>query len=750
MTVVRFEETKGADVAVSDTEAEAGREPVVFRDVTALLEAQSVAVIGASDRDGNIGGVAMRHLVTFGFEGDVWPVHPTAQTVAGRRAYASLDDLPRRPDLAIIGLAAEPAVDMAERCGRAGIPGAVIWAGGFAESGEKGKRLQARLQQVAAETGLNVCGPNCLGFTNTSTGLTASYSSGLFDVEELASGAISLVSQSGGVTATAVALAGRAGYGFRHVVSVGNEAVLSVADFVNHFVSDDEVRVITVYMEGVQDGRQLTAALHRAHVARKPVIVLKGGRSPAAAAAAKSHTAALAGVDAVFSAVMERFGVVQVGSVEELLDTASFLSSLTTEQLTAGRRVAIVSTGGGGGVLSADQCHRHGLEVPPLPAEVVARVQPHLTPLAAISNPTDLTPDSINQAAWRAQLPEGLRNLARGDHVDAVLFLAAGQAHRAGEITEVIRGLRQATDKPVCVSWPAAPLDAIVGLAGQGVYAFPEHERAARALGHLGRYQPATGIHSRRAGQLDAGSASAVMDAVEALQVSEPATVHEHRCRSLLEAARIPVAAGREVTRPDDLAVAATAVGYPVVLKAIAEEVTHRHAAGLVALNLGTPEALLAAADETRAAAEAAGSAFSGWLVEAMVGGDWEFLVSAITDAQFGLMISVGVGGVLTEVLDDVAIAPAPLSLVDATELIGALRAVRSGALTLDAVALNELAALIARFSELSELLPWQDFAFELNPCKVSSTSAVAVDALLIVNDASRDGGGLESAVRQP
>lgn len=717
-----------------------------FPDLTGLLQARSVAVVGASDRDGNIGGIAVRHLVRFGFAGDVWPVHPTAATVAGLPAYPDIAALPGRPDLAIIGLPAAKAVDMAEQCGRAGIGNAVIWAGGFSETGPAGRRLQERLARVCADTGVNLCGPNCLGLINTSTRLTATYSSGLFETEELLPGTISMVSQSGGITAAALALAARAGHGFRHVVSVGNEAVISAADFIHHFAADPAVRVITGYLEGVKDGAKLVAALRAAHAAGKPVVLLKGGRSAESARAAMSHTAVLAGEDRVFTAVLARYHVITVHSVEELLDTAFLLNSVRADQLGAGRNVAITSTGGGGAVLATDQCIRHGLSVPPLSQPVVEQARSRLTPLAAVGNPTDLTPESLNQESWRRQLPDALATIAADPGVDMILFLAAAMRHRADQIVKVIAGLRESTDKPVCVSWPLAPTEALAALASQGVHAFPEHDRAARALGHLAGYlPPAAGPGQPPAPERVptdphiAAEVTRVLDALDLPGTSDlpgPVIVPEHRCRPLLAAAGLDMAPGSVATTVADAIAAAGEVGYPVVVKAATDQVTHRYAAGLVRLGVTSDTELTAAARGIFQRAETAGIQVEGLLVQNMVAGEWEFLVSAFTDEQFGLMVSVAVGGVFTELWDDVVLAPGPLTPDAAERMVRGLRLFQARPQALDQVSPAALASFVSRFSVLAGLLPWPRFTFEINPCKCGPDGAVAVDSLLIVGGA--------------
>ncbi|MFI5614835.1 acetate--CoA ligase family protein [Amycolatopsis sp. NPDC051903] len=696
-----------------------------FRDIRGLLDARSVAVVGASDREGNIGGTAIRHLLKFGYTGEIWPVHPSAETVAGLPAYRSVAELPGVADLAILAVPAARAVELVAECGAAGIRNGVVWAGGFAESGPEGRALQDRLVAACAQTDFNLCGPNCLGLINTGTKLTATYSSGLFDFDTMLTGTVSMVSQSGGITAASMALAARAGWGFQHVVSVGNEAVVSAADFIHHYANDNGVRVIAAYLEGVQDGPKLVAALKEAHAAHKPVVILKGGRSAESAEAAKSHTAVLAGVDKVFSAVMRDCGVTLVRSLEELLDVCSLFSSLRPEQLGAGGRIAITTTGGGGGVLATDQCVSRGVAVPRLAAATVEAAGAKLTPLAAVGNPTDLTPESFYQEKWRAQLPAALAALAADDGVDGVLFLAQAMRHRAQHVVAAVEALRSATDKPMCVSWPLAPEEALTSLASLGIYAFPEHDRAARALGHLGGYRP----HTADSAVADAAVPDQVTSLVAEWAITGPAVVAEHRCRPLLTAAGLPVVDGIHAHSIDE----AAGFGFPLVLKGVTGEVTHRYAAGLVKLGVADREELATAWKTITTRAETDGVALDGMLVQRMADGDTEFLVSAFTDDQFGVMVSVGVGGVLAEALDDVVLMRAPVTPEAAVAHIRELKLFERAPKLVSGVDLAALGGFVANLGALAAALPWRKFTLEINPVKAVAAGVVALDALLIV-----------------
>ncbi len=335
-----------------------------FADVQRLLEPRSIAVIGASDAPGSLGGTVVRFLQRFGYPGPIWPVNPRRDRVAGLPCYPAPQALPEPADLALLAVPAAAVVEVVRACAAAGIGHGIVWAGGFAEIGGEGRARQDALVEVCRETGFRLCGPNCIGIINVHLPMVASFASALLATDRLLPGNISMVSQSGGMATVAQALAQEAGFGFRHVISSGNEAVLTTADFIHALVRDAETKVIAAYVEGVRDPEKLLLALAAAREARKPVIMLKGGSTAASARAALAHTGALAGEERVWDAVLREHAVIRVHSQEELLDVALALSGADLARLPAGTGVATITYGGGSGVLAADQCARLGLHTP--------------------------------------------------------------------------------------------------------------------------------------------------------------------------------------------------------------------------------------------------------------------------------------------------------------------------------------------------------------------------------------------------
>ncbi|MBL8702419.1 MAG: acetate--CoA ligase family protein [Alphaproteobacteria bacterium] len=701
-----------------------------FPDLTRLLAPASIAVVGASDQPGNLGGVAIRFLRKFGFPGDVLPVNPKRSEVHGLRCVPRLSELPPGVDLAVLATGAESTPALVRECGAAGIPFAVIWAGGFAEVGGRGRELQDELVTACREAGVAVVGPNCIGIINSWLPATASFASFLLETDSLLRGNISVVSQSGGLATMAQALAQRAGIGFRYMISAGNEATLTLADFIHALARDPQTKVIAVYLEGVRDGERFLASLAAAREAGKPVVVLKGGDTAASARAAAAHTGALAGEGRVWDAVFRELAAIRVQSLEELLDVSLYLSTSDLTKLPKGPGIAPVTTGGGIGVLSADQCARHGLVTPLLAAETRAALRALAPPIAAVDNPIDLTPTVYNQAEWFAKFGRCLDTIAADPGIDAVLVQFGPMGLRGLEVARELVDFRRRCPKAVCLAWPLAPQGVPEHLRGEGIHVFDEYARAIAVLGKLARHGADLAIRA-------CAPAPPVAFDWQAHTGPTPSgtVISEHECHRILAAGGIAVAEGRLATSADDAVRAAMKVGLPVAMKGISAKVTHRAAAGLVALDLGTEAALRETYARLRDTARAGGIELDGVYVQHMVRAGVEILVSALRDPVAGVMISCGAGGALTEVIDDVALARAPLDRDGARLLLRRLRLVAGLERGGKAPPIDLLADFVARFSAIAAVAPWRRFVIELNPVKWSAKGVTAVDGLLIIEE---------------
>jgi acetyltransferase len=707
-----------------------GQVAASFGDLTALLAPRSVAVVGASDRDGNLGGLAVGFLQKFRYSGPVWPVNARRNCVAGLPCFSDLRALPTTPDLVIVAVPAEATIEVVRDCIAVGVPAAIVWAGGFAEIGEEGRARQKRLENVCRGTNLKLCGPNCIGVINTRIGLTASFSSLMTEFDQLTQGTVSIVSQSGGTAVTAHARAQQLGLGFRVTVSCGNEAALSIGDFIHALAQDEGTRVIAAYVEGLSDPPRFVEALAEAKRHGKPVVILKGGADEQSGRAALAHTGKLAGVDRTFDAVFREFAAIRVHSTEELLDVSLQLASLRPGQLPSGNRVLLSTFGGGSGVLAADQCAREGLRVPTLDAETRASLKPILSPLASSMNPVDLTPGSMTNPKYRATLPAVLKALVGSPEIDGHVFMSAGFGGLASELVRMFEDLRATAVKPICISWLSPPAGITQALAERGVLAFDEHARAIRAMAHLVRH--AADVRHRIHHRPETAFPFAWSDVIDTAATKR--VVSEDLAARVLKLAGLPVAQGRLARTTEEAVRAADEIGYPVAIKAISAEITHRAAAGLLKLNVEDADAVARADRALRDRAAEIGAVLDGIWVQQMIAGGPELLVTAFRDPQFGVVAGCGLGGDMTEIIDDVVFARAPIDPDGAFDLISRLRTIARLPTLLPDAERWRAAGFLARFSALIATAPWESFTFEINPLKLGADQMAAVDALLVID----------------
>jgi acetyltransferase len=675
-------------------------------------------VIGASEQPGNLGGDTVRRLLKFKFPGAVYPVNRSAAVVEGLKTYKRVSELPEAPQLAILAIPASGLLDAIRECADAGIRHGIAYAGGLADAGGEGAELQRALTELCRERSFTLCGPNCVGVINATTPATSTFSTALYEMESLRPGVISLVGQSGGIATSAFSMVQQAGFGFRYLVSSGNEAVVSFADYLHAFARDPGTRIIGGYLEGISDAPKLVRALEEARKQDKPVVLIKAGMTGAGARAALAHTGALVGEDRVFDAVMKEMGVIRVYSVEELVDVMLMLAG-NPGKLCSGPGVGVITFGGGNGVLAADQCALHGLSTPALSAQGTERLRPLLVSVASAANPLDLTPTTAFRPEALAQLPAALDVIGAEPEIHSLLFIVGSLASKANEIGEVISGLAERSSKPVAACWPSPPRGVQARLAERGIYTFLEAERAIAAIGRI-RARGDAALRPARGGEKPLAFDWTPFVAQGDTVVSEP------QCHRILKAAGLPVAAGELVTNEADAVRIAKAIGLPVVLKGISVQVTHRAKAGLVAVDLRSTDEVRDAFRRLTARAAELVARIDGIYVQKMHKGGAELLVSAFRDPHFGTMVSCGSGGVLTEVIADVVTERAPASEALAAHMLGRLRSKRFAG--------GPAAAFLARFSALAATAPWDKFVLEVNPVLCTREAAVAVDGLLIVD----------------
>jgi len=708
------------EVRLSIRATETFRERVEARDhvaVSASLQPffspASVAVIGASRKRGSIGGELFRNVLDADFTGAVYPVNGSGEPVAGVRAYRSVAEIPGSVDLAVICVPGARVLDAATSALEAGINALLVISSGFAETGAEGRERQERLLASVRAHGARLVGPNCLGIWSATAQLNAT-----FAPRALPPGRIGFSSQSGALGLALLERAAERRLGFSAFVSIGNKADVSSNDLIEWWEDDPDTDVVLLYLESFGNPRKF-GRLARRVARRKPILALKAGTTGAGARAASSHTAALAGSDAAVDALFRQAGVLRAETLEELVDVAALLSS---QPLPRGRRVAVLTNAGGLGILCADACEAEGLELPELSHETRAVLSDLLPREASVANPVDLL-GSATAATYEAALPP----LLADPRIDALIVLfvppvVAGAEEVTSAITRSVAAA--APEKPVlAVVISADGTPAALREPDAPVASFSSPEWAARALGlAAGRAdwlrRPAGALPEL---EVDVTAAREVVEA--ALRGSSEAWLEPAAARRLLEAYGLPLVPERTAADADEAVHAATALGYPVVVKTAAAG-AHKTESGGVALDLRD-------ADQIRAAVERIGGPV---IVQPFVRGGAELLAGLVQDPVFGPLVAFGPGGVLAELIGDAGFRIAPLTDEDARELVldgKAGRLVRGfrGAPPADVDALVDL---VLRLARLADDLP-EVAELDLNPVIARPEGCLAVDARIRV-----------------
>jgi acetyl coenzyme A synthetase (ADP forming)-like protein len=685
----------------------------------AFFEPKSIAVIGAGRKRGGIGAEVFHNLVAAGFQGVVYPVNKHAGVVGSVAAYPSITEIPGDVELAILVVPAEDVPAVVDDCIKKGVHGIVVISSGFAETGAEGRSREAYLLERVRDAGVRLIGPNCMGIINTdpAVALNATFSP-VYPPE----GRIAMSTQSGALGLAILDYARRLNLGISTFVSVGNKADVSSNDLIQYWADDPRTDVILLYLESFGNPRKFGRIAKR--IARaKPIVVVKSGRSRAGARAASSHTGALASTDAVASALFRQAGIIRTDTFEELFDVANLLAH---QPVPGGNRVAILTNAGGPGILAADACESHGLELPTLGDQTIADLRSFLPPTASVANPVDMIASASPEDFLRAT-----RALLADEKVDSliVIFIPPLVTDPEAVARSIVEGAKNAAGKPVLTNFMSAKgAPAILGSIPS--YGFPES--AASSLAKVTTY----GEWRRRPvgtvpvfDDIDTEAAKATVSRVLAQGGGwlSPLEIGE-----LFKAVRIPVAKSRLVTTLEDGLIAADKIGFPVALKATGPSIIHKSEVGGVALNLTDHEGVRKAYDRM---AGQLGSDLTGVMIQEMIPSGVEVVVGATLDETFGPLVLYGSGGILVELLSDVAFRINPLTRSDVQEMLNevkgtaVLRGYR-GSPAADETALSEL---ILRVSALLEICP-QIHEMDANPVKVLEKGVIVVDARVRVD----------------
>ena len=690
--------------------------------IARLLHPRSIVVVGASADLAKVNGRPLKHLIDKGFRGRILPVNPKYREIAGLACLPDIASLPEAVDLAIVAVPASEVMDSIAALGARGVPAAVVFSSGFGEMGAAGRALEQRLADTARRAGVLLCGPNCLGFINAFDSVYATFSQ--YADGETGPGPIAFVTQSGAFGTAIAALVRQRGLGLGYFINTGNEADLQFAELMLAVVEDPRIRVAAGYLEGLSDGEGLVRLAQRCRELGKPLVLTKVGRMSSGARAAASHTGALAVEDAVFDAVVRQHGVLRARNEEQMLD---MLEALAQPRACAGFGLGIATQSGGAGVMMADRAEEMGLAVPELGAATQQRLARVMPAFGAAGNPVDVTGQFV---ARPELLREAVVTLLDDPQVHVgIVWLQLMTAH-VDKLVGIFEEIQARTTKPFFVCWVAAPAAALQRLRALGIVVYGAGERAVEAAAALARHH--AGLRSPPSGAgLAALAAPAGAAELEGMVPSVQAT-------AWLQAAGLPMAP--VVLAPDaDAAVAAwRRFGGPVALKIESPDIAHKTEVGGVLLRLDDEDAVRAAVATLRAnaARHAPHARIDGVLVQPMAAGHVELVVGVQRDPVFGMVVMVGSGGVLVEVLKDVAFRRAPFGPEEGMAMLAELRmgALLDGVRGQPAVDRRAIAGLLADLSRWAAATP-RLAELDLNPVRVGAEGPVAVDCVMVLRD---------------
>ena len=709
----------------------------------AVFNPTNVAVIGASETPGSVGRTLLWNLISNPFGGTVFPVNPKRSSVLGIQAYDDIADIPKQVDLAVIATPARTVPGIVRDCGEAGVDGIIVISAGFREVGEEGAALEHEIAAHASNYDMRIVGPNCLGVMRPKTGLNATFAGAMAN-----EGNVAFVSQSGALLTSILDWSFSANVGFSAFVSIGSMLDVDWGDILYYLGDDAATESIVLYMESIGDARSFLSAA-RDVAQRKPIIVIKAGRTDEAAEAAASHTGTLAGSDAVLDAAFRRTGVLRVDDINNLFYMAEVLAKQPRPD---GPNLSIVTNAGGPGVLATDALIDGGGQLTPLSDDTRDAFDDRLPPAWSGNNPIDILGDASPQ-----RYADALEIAANDDNSDGLLVVLTPQAMTEPTKTaEMLRPYARGNTKPILASWMGGDAVArgnnILNQAGLPTFSYPD--TAARVFNNMWRYSynlralyetprlPTNGTDGP-----DRETASAL---VEAAHDEGRTLMTEYASKKLLDAYQIPTVETHVATTPDEAVEAAEQIGYPVVLKLHSHTITHKTDVGGVRLNLHTPDAVRQAFDAIKSGVPADG--FDGVTVQDMVDTDgYELIIGSSVDHQFGPVLLFGTGGSLVEVFEDRALGLPPLNttlarrMMEQTRIYEALQGVRGR----DPVDLDQLAALLVRFSQLVVEQP-RIKEIDINPLLADGDRLVALDARVVLHPADTEDDDLPRPAIRP
>jgi len=694
----------------------------LYKSLRPLFRPKSIAILGASEQPGRIGGRPVQLLKDFGFKGKIYPVNPNRETVQGLQAYASIDAIKGGFDQAIMAVPAKIALDVAEQCAAKGVKSIVAFTSGFAEMSSEGDAAQQHLSKIAKDSGMRILGPNCLGIFSGQDCAWSTFSSSILHGRPK-DGRIGVVSQSGAFGAHFFVLLRERGLGFNYWATTGNECDVEFADCVRFMAEDDSTDVILGYMEGCRDVEKLYDAFEFAHSKGKPIVMMKVGNSEIGAHAAASHTASLAGSNEVYDSVFKRFNVYRARTARELVDIGYACSF---GQYPKGDRLGIVTVSGGAGVLMADAAADVNFNVAPMPQKTQKMLK-ELIPFAGTRNPVDTTAMFYNDWSLLTKNFDAMLTDGNYDSIASFFTSFAFSDDLTDSLMEAIRPIRKKfPDRPMALSIFGNAHN-IEKLEKAGILAFEDPAETIWALNALAR--------------LHAGFQKKIPTRPK-IPSSTPKVptkaLNEYEAKRLIKKAGIPTGRESLAKTSADAAKAAVRIGFPVVMKIVSPDIMHKTEIGGVVLNLNSQSAVRKAFNMivTNAKEAEPAARIDGVLIAKMIGGGVETILGTFRDPAFGPVVMFGLGGIFAEALKDVTFQIAPFGVKEATEMIREIKGytILQGARGAPPADIPALAKALSNLSIFAAANADTLESVDINPFVVhpKGKGAVALDALVV------------------
>ncbi|MBN9421996.1 MAG: bifunctional acetate--CoA ligase family protein/GNAT family N-acetyltransferase [Candidatus Accumulibacter sp.] len=699
--------------------------------LTSLFEPKSVAVIGASDRENSVGNILFKNILDSGYKGRLYPINPKHETVQGVEAYKSIEEIGARVELAVIATRPQTVPAIVEQCGRSGVKNVIVVTSGFAEAGHSGAALERKMLEIARSYNVRVLGPNCLGIIRPELGLNATFARVNANVGHLA-----LVSQSGAMCSSVLDWAKSNRVGFSSVISLGSTADVDFGEILDYLIYDSRTHYILLYVEGIRNARRFMSSL-RSAARIKPIILLKAGRHAAGSAAVQTHSGMIAGSDIVFDAAIRRAGVVRVKNVGQLFYASKALASKFRPQ---GKRLAIITNGGGPGAMAADRAGDLDIPLANLSMATTQSLNTALPPTWSHSNPIDIGGDATPE-----RYRDAILAVAQDEDVDGMLVMLSPQAMtQPMAVAQAVIDVSDQTSKPILTCWMGEEqvLEARLAMENASIPAFRMPETAVELYYHISTYYR----NQKLLLQTPEPSSTTTRPEMEWAKMLIEAVLQERRkvlsemeSKAILRAFRVPVAQTMVARTPTEALLLAEQLGFPIAMKVDSPDLIHKSDAGGVRLNITNAPAvrnayhdIIETVQKKHPDARINGVSIEPYLARPH---GRELMVGVVRDPIFGPIITFGAGGTEVEIFSDRAVALPPLNGYLAQDLIKSTRASKllGEFRNMPPVNLDALEEVLLNISEMVCELPWLQ-ELDLNPLIVDENGAIAADARIVID----------------